>query len=331
MTTKSNGGVTVAIPTYDRPALLREALDSVLAQDMEDFEILVVDDASRADTESVVASFGDRRIRLFRQASNVGMQRNWRTALCMPNSRYVALLEDDNLWLPHHLRAAVTALDEHRDATMYCCTSEMFGGGRDGPFKPYWCTGVGREIWRWQDMGYARWLAGCPILASSVVMRQECLDGLVWGRSYGPWCHDWLWWGQLALRGAVLFDNEIGMRYRWHESNATYGFRNMRSRAEWLYTIRELATRAWEAGGLRDLPSETAAFSAAELSILVIALSAPGTPAPLRRQALRLVRTRREIASEPGCAMNFRIATVIGSWWLRHAYLRTRLLGGGDW
>ncbi len=317
--------VTVAIPTYNRPALLREALASVVAQDMQEFEVLVVDDASPSDTQGVLASFRDPRLRLLRQSSNVGMQRNWRTALTTPSTRYVALLEDDNLWLPHHLRAAVSALEAHPEATMYACASERFGGGREDYFRPEWAKSSGSELWRWRETGYARWLAGCPILASAVVVRRQSLDRLFWGGSNWPWCHDWLWWGQLALQGAVFYDSRIGIRYRWHESNATYGFENMRGRAEWLYTIRELATRAWKAGALRDLAGETLSFSPAALSIMVVALTAPETPPPLRRQAYRLFRMRRDIAKRPGCAMNFRIACVLGGWWLSHADLRARL------
>jgi hypothetical protein len=328
LTKRSKSAVTVAIPTYNRPAFLQETLSSLLAQELQEFQVLVVDDASKCDVGTLVASFRDPRIRVLRQPTNVGMQCNWRTALCTPSTPYVALLEDDNLWLPHHLHEALATLDEYPDATMYGCTSEMFGEEReDQLFKPSWSTGTGVEVWRWQETGYSRWLQGCPVMASSVVLRREALGGLSWGGRTWPWCHDWLWWGQLALRGAVLFNNRVGIRYRWHGSNATHGFQDSRSRAQWLYTIRELAKRAWRAGGLRHLVAETAGFSASALSVLVVALMAPETPRPLRRQALQLFRRRQDIVREPGCAMNFRIAAVIGSWWLCHADLRTRLWG----
>src|SRR5579883_1432618 len=262
--------VTVAIPTYNRPALLREALASVVAQDMQEFEVLVVDDASPSDTQGVLASFRDPRLRLLRQSSNVGMQRNWRTALTTPSTRYVALLEDDNLWLPHHLRAAVSALEAHPEATMYACASERFGGGREDYFRPEWAKSSGSELWRWRETGYARWLAGCPILASAVVVRRQSLDRLFWGGKSWPWCHDWLWWGQLALQGPLLFQGRIGVRYRWHGDNYSQRPITARAKAHWLFTMRELASRAWEAGGLRNLAQETEDFSASALSALVI-------------------------------------------------------------
>ncbi|SRR5579884_1173365 len=327
MSTGKSSAVTVVIPTYNRPSLLQEALGSVIVQDLEEFETLIVDDASPCDVNAVVDAFADPRLRVLRQPTNVGMQRNWRTALCTPTTPYVALLEDDNLWLPHHLEEAVAALDKHPEATMYSCTSEMFGGQRDGLFQPTWCTRAGLEIWRWQEIGYAGWLQGSPVMASSVVVRRETLDRLFWGGTTWPWCHDWLWWGQLALAGPVIFNNRVGIRYRWHEGNATHGFQSSRFRAQWLYTAGALATRAWRMGALRNLAAETRSFSTSSLSVLMVALAAPEIPRPLRRQAYRLFDLRRDIVNQPGCGVHVRIAAAIGSWWLTYANIVTRVRG----
>src|SRR4051794_5178129 len=99
--------VTVVIPTYNRPSFLRAALDSVLCQDFPEFKVLVVDDASPYDVALLVQAFGDPRIQLMQQPRNVGMLQNWREALCTPTTRYVATLDDDDLWLPHHLSEAI--------------------------------------------------------------------------------------------------------------------------------------------------------------------------------------------------------------------------------
>ncbi len=317
--------VTVAIPTYNRPAFLREALESVLAQSMQSFDVLVVDDQSPYDVESLVQSYKDPRMRLLRQPKNVGVRRNWRTALCTPRTRYVAFLEDDNLWLPHHLCDAVEALEEQQDATFYSCTVEWFGDNT-GIFKPGWSPDDALQVCRWQDMGYAIWLQGCPIQDSSVVLRRDALHGLFWGGKSWPWCPEYLWCGQLALDGSFLFDGRLGVRYRWHDGNDTYGYRNSRGKAHWLFVIRELAKRAYAAGALRDLAAETRAFPASALSVLVIALSALDSPPGLARQARRIFETRRDLVTQPGCAINYRLATIVGGWWLRWADLQTRLL-----
>jgi glycosyltransferase involved in cell wall biosynthesis len=317
--------ITVAIPTFNRPALLREALESVLRQDLKDFEVLVADDASSYDVASLIARFGDPRLRLIRQPRNVGMLRNWRTALCSATTRYVATMDDDDLWLPHHLSEAVAALDAHPEALFYSCAAERFGTKR-GVFKPQWCTSPGLEVCRWEDTGYGVWLPGCPVQSSSVVLRRAALNNLFWGGKSWPWCHDWLWWGQLALRGPFLFHGRIGVKYRWHATNYTQRPINTQAKAHWLFTVRELARRAWAAGGLRDLARETRDFPASALSTVVIALSAPESPRGLMRQARAIFESRRDIAADAGCAVQYRIAASVGGWWLGYADLSTRLL-----
>jgi glycosyltransferase involved in cell wall biosynthesis len=317
--------ITATIPSFNRPALLREALESVLRQDLQEFEVLVVDDASPYDVVALIESFGDPRLRLLRQPRNVGMLQNWRTALCGARTRYVATMDDDDLWLQHHLSEAVAALDAHPEAVFYACAAEQFGGRR-GVFQPHWCTGEGLEVCRWEDTGYGVWLPGCPVQSSSVVLRRETLDTLFWGGKSWPWCHDWLWWGQLALQGPFLFQGRIGVKYRWHADNYSHRPITTRAKAHWLFTMRELASRAWKAGGLRNLARETQDFSASALSSLIIALSAPETPAGLMRQAREIFEGRRDIAALAGCAMQYRIATQVGGWWLRYADVSTRLL-----
>jgi hypothetical protein len=318
--------VTVAIPAYNRPGLLREALESVLAQGFREFEVFVSDDASPYDAAGLVASFGDRRIRCIRQRQNLGLVGNWRVALCSPTSEYVAFLNDDDLWLPHHLGRAVEALEEHPAATLYSCTTQMIGL-QEGLCRPHWCDGDGLTVCCWQDSGYGVWLQGSPVIPSSVVVRRAALDGLFLGGKSWPWCCDWLWWGQLALRGPFLFDGRIGAQYRRHSSNTIDTLMNSRGRAQWLYTVRELARRAWAAGGLRDLAGETQAFPPSALSTIVIALTAPESPPELVRQARAIFASRRDIAAKAGCATNYRLAAAVGSWWLRYADVSTRLLG----
>jgi glycosyltransferase involved in cell wall biosynthesis len=318
--------VTVAIPSYNRPAFLREALASVLAQEYQDFAILVADDCSSFDVAALLHAFHDSRIRLLRQPRHVGVIQNWRASLCTPTTRYVAHLDDDDLWLPHHLGEAVRALEAYPAAPFYTCTAQRFGA-RDGIMKPYWCHGTELEVSDWHATGYGVWLPGCTVSSSSVVLRREALEGLFWGGESWPWCHDWLWWGQLALLGPLLFQPRSGVKYRWHHRNDTSKWLTARGRAHWLYTVRELATRAWAAGGLRDLASEIRGFPASALSTVVIALTAPESPPALAQQARQVFETRREIASQPGCARHYRIAAAVGGWWLRYADVSTRLLG----
>jgi glycosyltransferase involved in cell wall biosynthesis len=318
--------VTVAIPAYNRPALLQQALESVAAQEFQEFEVFVSDDASSYDAAALVAAFGDRRIRFVRQAHNLGLVGNWRVALTTPTTRYIAFLNDDDWWLPHHLGEAVTTLDAHPEATFYSCATQMFGLQGD-LCRPPWCDGEGVVSCHWQDTGYGVWLQGSPVIPSSVVVRREALDGLFLGGRSWPWCCDWLWWGQLALKGPFLFNGRVGASYRRHDANTIDTVMNSRGKAHWLFTVRELGRRAWAVGALRDLAGEMTNAPASALSSVVIALAAPESPRGLARQARQVFESRRDVAREPGCATNYRIAATVGGWWLRYADVSTRLLG----
>jgi len=105
--------VTVAIPTYNRSGLLKEALQSALAQDYPDFGVMVLDNASSDDTGTVVRSFGDPRITYIRNQANIGCMPNWNRAIDLNNSPYLTLLSDDDLMLAGFIRESVAILDKH--------------------------------------------------------------------------------------------------------------------------------------------------------------------------------------------------------------------------
>lgn len=101
--------VSVIIPTYNRANLLAEAIDSVLAQSYTDYELIVIDDGSTDDTERVVHSYGDR-VRYYRQI-NGGVNNARNHAVRLAKGEYIALLDNDDLWLPFKLELEVAILE----------------------------------------------------------------------------------------------------------------------------------------------------------------------------------------------------------------------------
>ncbi|MEH2414939.1 glycosyltransferase family 2 protein [Nostoc sp.] len=110
---KPESKVTIAIPTYNRSELLKASLESALAQDYLDYQVLVLDNASEDDTEAVVRSFADSRITYVRHETNIGMFRNWQLAVEINSSPYLNILSDDDILLPDFILSSVLALDNH--------------------------------------------------------------------------------------------------------------------------------------------------------------------------------------------------------------------------
>ncbi|UVS82392.1 MULTISPECIES: glycosyltransferase family 2 protein [Actinokineospora] len=105
--------VTTVIPTYRRPAMLVDAVDSALAQTIADHLVVVVDDGG-----GLPALPSDERlvaVSLSRNTGVVGVVRN--VGIRLSHSPYLAFLDDDNTWRPDHLELALAAMREGADLT----------------------------------------------------------------------------------------------------------------------------------------------------------------------------------------------------------------------
>ena len=95
--------VTVVVPTRNRAAMLRQALRSVAAQRGVDLEAVVVDDGSTDATPAVVTAIGDRRLRLVRHQRPQGVSTARNRGVAEARGRWVAFLDDDDVWAPEKL------------------------------------------------------------------------------------------------------------------------------------------------------------------------------------------------------------------------------------
>jgi glycosyltransferase involved in cell wall biosynthesis len=102
--------VSVVIPTYDRPAYLAEAIDSVLCQQGADLEVLVADNGNMRETEQVAARFDDRVHYLHLPSPGIGLARN--AGVAASTGEFIAFLDDDDLWTADKLLRQLKALEE---------------------------------------------------------------------------------------------------------------------------------------------------------------------------------------------------------------------------
>lgn len=89
--------VTIAIPTYNRVAFLRQALDSALAQTYQNIEVVVSNNASTDETEKLLSSYSDDCLKVIHQPSNIGMMGNWDACLASASGVFFLLLSDDDV------------------------------------------------------------------------------------------------------------------------------------------------------------------------------------------------------------------------------------------
>lgn len=187
--------VSVIIPTYNRAAVVTEAIDSVLAQTFRDFELIVVDDGSTDDTRDRLAAYGER-IRLICQ-ENHGVSHARNVGIRAARGQYIALLDSDDLWLPKKLDTQVAAMTAQPDIPL-CHTEEIWirRGVRVNQMKKHQKQG-----------GYifTHCLPFCVISPSSVMIRRALFDDIGYFDETLPACEDYDLWLRVTKTSPVHF------------------------------------------------------------------------------------------------------------------------------
>ncbi|WP_164546766.1 MULTISPECIES: glycosyltransferase [unclassified Variovorax] len=118
--------LSVVLPTYNSGELVIETLQSLLAQTFTDFELLVMDDASSDGTWERLGGFDDPRIRLHRNACNVGLPTNMNIAMAMAKGKYLARVDHDDCAMPERFARQVDFLEKNPDITVVGSQLEHF-------------------------------------------------------------------------------------------------------------------------------------------------------------------------------------------------------------
>jgi glycosyltransferase involved in cell wall biosynthesis len=108
--------VSVVIPTYNRTALLKRSIQSVLNQSYQDFEIIVVDDASTEDIRAVVRYFEDKRITYLRRDKNGGEAAARNTGIAHATGKFIASHDSDDEWMPEKLAKQMGLFQDSSEA-----------------------------------------------------------------------------------------------------------------------------------------------------------------------------------------------------------------------
>ena len=185
--------VSAIIPTYNRWPLVREALDSVLAQSYRSFELIVVDDGSTDGSADRLRQV-EGCIRLIVQA-NRGVSAARNRGVEVARGKYLAFLDSDDLWLPEKLAAQVQFLELHSNFQI-CQTEEIWlrRGVRVNPKKIH--RKPSGDI-------FLPSLDLCLVSPSAVMMTRELLVALGGFDESLPVCEDYDLWLRVAVERAV--------------------------------------------------------------------------------------------------------------------------------
>jgi glycosyltransferase involved in cell wall biosynthesis len=216
--------ISVVISTYDRPHMLKEALGSVVEQTYLDFEVVVVDDGSNTALEvckEIEPRFQERHVplRCIGLAENSGYQAVPKNVgIYHADGSYIAYLDDDNLWDPHHLQTLIEAMEKEpgrHDIVYSRWRYEGLGPGQgEFPYSPP----TPAALQGLQSSPSLNFIDTSAILHSKARLIQA-FGFSVWNeemRRFGDWelvarC------AQAGLKFTAV--DAVTFTYRWHDSN----------------------------------------------------------------------------------------------------------------
>ncbi len=199
--------VSVIIPTYNRGWIVKEAIESVLAQDFTDFELIVVDDGSTDNTSEILKEF-ESDIRVIRQ-TNRGVSAARNRGILASVGRWIAFLDSDDLWLPEKLSRQVDFFTTHADA-MICQTEEQWirNGVRVNPRVRHH---------KFSGLIFERSLELCLVSPSAVMIRKDLFDVVGLFDKSLPACEDYDLWLRVSCRFPVyLIDTPLIIKRGGH-------------------------------------------------------------------------------------------------------------------
>lgn len=209
---KNNPLISVLMPVYNAGPFLNQAIDSILNQTFADFEFIIINDGSTDQTESIVLSYTDSRIRYFNNPVNLGIVKTLNRGIDLAKGKYLARMDADDIALPKRFEKQYLLMESNPEIAV-----------------------CGSQITLINNANIKTEQAPVPILDknikillifsnvfthSAAFFRTEIIKKFKYNTDY-PYGEDYYLFAQIAIKNQVANHPEKLMLYRIHEQNTT--------------------------------------------------------------------------------------------------------------
>ncbi len=200
------------MPVYRGEQFVAAAIESVLAQTYRSFELLIINDGSPDNSAQTISRFLPHPQIQYIEQTNAGVAAARNTGLAHAKGAFVALLDQDDLWLPAKLERQIAYLDAHPQVGLVHSRVECI----DAAGNICSCSGA-ISVHAFEGFCAGRLLLGNGIAPLTVLICRSCIDDVGgFDQRFAP-ADDWELWMRIARRYAFGFMEEVTARYRVHE------------------------------------------------------------------------------------------------------------------
>ncbi len=205
--------VSIIIPTYNREHLLGRAIQSVLDQTYQNFELIIVDDGSTDDTEKLVKSFNSEKIRYIRHGENKGPSAARNTGIQSAKGDYIAFQDSDDEWMPRKLEKQIRAFETASPAVgiVYTGRYRIINDKKDYAPPTKWTPKDG-------DI-FSSLLKVCFVCTPVVLVKRDCFERAGMFDERFPPFEDWELFLRMSRYYQFKYINEpLVIKYRQPDS-----------------------------------------------------------------------------------------------------------------
>jgi glycosyltransferase involved in cell wall biosynthesis len=212
--------VSICIPTYNREKIVQKTIESALAQTYPNIEILVVDNASQDNIESVIENYQEKKIKFYRNDRNLGIFGNFNRCIELSNGKYIHILHSDDYIDSNFIKTCVGFMELNPNVKMTWSSAWLVS--KDKKTK----VGISDHniIFTAPD-GFKKILElGNPIVCPSVIMRREVYDTLGLYSCEFPYAGDIYYWLKISRCIDIAFIANATLFYNIGEHSESYNY-----------------------------------------------------------------------------------------------------------
>ncbi len=205
--------ISVVMSTFNRGSILSESIEAILNQTFEDFEFIIVDDASSDNTKEIIEKYKDKRIRYIKQRRNLGCTFNYHYAQELAKGKYIAHIDDDDISKENRLECQYKYMEENKDVVLSGTYIETFGETA----RPSWVM--------YDDSETIDLLMNIynPLCHSTIMYRKDFVKENRINYDFEKICsQDYDFYKQIILTGGkISIIPEILVKYKMHSKRIT--------------------------------------------------------------------------------------------------------------
>jgi glycosyltransferase involved in cell wall biosynthesis len=216
--------VSVIIPTYNSSKFIKETINAILAQTLQDFEIIVVDDSSTDNTISLIESYNDPRIRVYKNANNMGIPYAHNKLLDLTTTDYIAIQDHDDISYPYRLERQYNFLKINPELLAVASFPDFINQEGKPALQP-----LLRKVLRILKLNntnikrneiFPSMLFKNIFCHSTVMLNKRKLDGIRYQSEFSV-CDDYDLLARISEKNGIFIDTKPVLKYRIHQINTS--------------------------------------------------------------------------------------------------------------